>query len=188
MKNWDFEYIREHFLVLREPLLYNYYLDKDIIRLLWLRSFHRPVMIKIEKEGDAVTLTTKILNTHPDFSTPKSTIKFIPPLKRSMHRGKYGFEEIPIPPQKIDVHIDLNKTTTLSLKEWDTMMQKLNEIDFFNMKPYDREIGLDGSNWLLETHLGDRYYYAFRHSPHDSFQECCEYLIGLSEAKNEERY
>ncbi|MGE5352929.1 MAG: hypothetical protein ACM3S2_19195 [Ignavibacteriales bacterium] len=188
IKKFDFASVTKQFIAFKEPVLDNYYLGKDIIRLLWTRSFHRPVMIKMERQGDAVTLTTKILNRYPELFPLKSTIKFLPPVNKSKHRKKEVIKEIPLPPQKIDVHIDLNKTTRLSPKEWETMLGKLNEIDFFHMTPYRREVGLDGSDWLLETHLSDRYHYVFRWSPHDSFQKCCEYLIGLSEVKNEERY
>lgn len=190
MKIWDFNIFSKIFIAFKEPVLYNYYLNKDVIRLLWSRSFHRPVLIRMEKDGDDVTLTTKILNSYPQSVLPKKvTIKFLPPFsKRSKHRKSPIIIEDPEPEEKIDVHFDVNKTIKLSLKEWDIMLNKLNEADFFHMTPYSRDIGLDGSDWLLETHLSESYYYVFRWTPRGAFRTCGEYLISLSEAKNEARY
>lgn len=45
-----------------EPILSNYYLGKDIIRLTWLRSFHPRVIINFIKQGDKYSIETKLLN------------------------------------------------------------------------------------------------------------------------------
>src|SRR5258708_6742697 len=51
----------------REPIFYNKLIENDLYRFLWLRSFHRPVVIVLLRCGTRVTLTTKILNRQPEF-------------------------------------------------------------------------------------------------------------------------
>ena len=51
----------------KEPILYNCYQGHDIYRFLWLRSFHRPVIFSLNRKGNEVWLTTKMLNKQPDF-------------------------------------------------------------------------------------------------------------------------
>ncbi|MEO5945743.1 MAG: hypothetical protein ABIP79_02930 [Chitinophagaceae bacterium] len=45
---------------LKEPILKDYSGDKEIYRFTWLRSFHHPVSIRIEKQGDIIKLFTKV--------------------------------------------------------------------------------------------------------------------------------
>ena len=42
----------------KAPILYNFYLNRDIFRFLWLRSFHDNVIITLERTKDKVILTT----------------------------------------------------------------------------------------------------------------------------------
>jgi len=45
-----------------EPLLYNYYLEKNIYRFTWIRSFHNPVIFTIINDiNDNPVLSTKIV-------------------------------------------------------------------------------------------------------------------------------
>jgi len=43
----------------KEPVLYNYYLNKEIFRFTWIRSFHPEIIIRLEKIGDKVYITEK---------------------------------------------------------------------------------------------------------------------------------
>ena len=45
---------------LKEPILKNYHGDKEIYRFTWLRTFHHPVSVRLEKQGDIVKLFTKV--------------------------------------------------------------------------------------------------------------------------------
>ncbi len=45
---------------LHEPILCNYEGESEIYRFTWLRTFHNPVTIRVQKKGDSVSLTTKV--------------------------------------------------------------------------------------------------------------------------------
>jgi hypothetical protein len=47
---------------LKEPILNNYQGEKEICRFTWLRTFHHPVSVRLEKQGDIVKLFTKVCN------------------------------------------------------------------------------------------------------------------------------
>jgi hypothetical protein len=49
---------------MKEPILTDYEGDVEIYRFTWLRSFHRPIAIRLEKQGNAITLTGKVLNVN----------------------------------------------------------------------------------------------------------------------------
>ena len=45
---------------LKEPILYNYQGDKEIYRFTWLRTFHNPVSVRLEKQNNVIRLLAKI--------------------------------------------------------------------------------------------------------------------------------
>jgi hypothetical protein len=45
---------------LKEPILNNYRGDKEIYRFTWLRTFHHPVSVRIEKQNDTIRLFAKV--------------------------------------------------------------------------------------------------------------------------------
>ena len=47
---------------MKEPILTDYEGDAEIYRFTWLRSFHRPIMIRVEKSNNSIKLTAKELN------------------------------------------------------------------------------------------------------------------------------
>lgn len=49
---------------LHEPILYNMYLDKEIYRLTFLRSFDSNIIIRLEKNKDSVRMISKSIYEH----------------------------------------------------------------------------------------------------------------------------
>lgn len=47
---------------MKEPLLFNKQLDKEVYRFLWDRSFHYPFMVRIEKSSEGIYLYWKLTN------------------------------------------------------------------------------------------------------------------------------
>ena len=45
---------------LKEPILYDYQGDKEIYRFTWLRTFHHPVSVRLEKQNKTIHLFAKI--------------------------------------------------------------------------------------------------------------------------------
>ncbi|MDR0895721.1 MAG: hypothetical protein LBN06_10560, partial [Prevotellaceae bacterium] len=44
---------------MHEPILYNKPMDKEVIRFTWLRTFHNPIAIRIEKSSQGITMYWK---------------------------------------------------------------------------------------------------------------------------------
>jgi hypothetical protein len=170
----------------KEPILNNYYLGHDIYRFLWLRSFHRPVVISLNKDGNKVWLTIKELNRQPEFMNRLRPIKYITP--KILPKGDYDTKE---PKRKVikrtDIKADiiLNQTQKLTEKDWTEFENLLSNCSFWNSKPYLEELGFDGSEWTIEGHLKNRYWFVNRWTPKGNFRKAGEFLIQKSEFKEE---
>lgn len=55
------EWYSKHLRAMKEHLLFNKKQDKLTFRFLWLRTFHNPIAIRIEKQSDTYNLTWKLL-------------------------------------------------------------------------------------------------------------------------------
>ena len=76
------------------------------------------------------------------------------------------------------------------VSELDDMLEKFN---FFKTESYNWDApGFDGSEWILEVHLSDRYHFINKWSPDlgksNGLREIGEYIIKSSDAKDEEIY
>ena len=47
---------------MKEPVLINYKGDKEIYRFTWLRSFHHPMVVRLEKQNNSIKLLSKVCN------------------------------------------------------------------------------------------------------------------------------
>lgn len=56
------EWYSKHLKALQEPILFNQSTEKQIFRFTWLRSFHNPIAIRLEKRNDNVILYWKLCN------------------------------------------------------------------------------------------------------------------------------
>lgn len=176
----------------KEPILYNFYTGHDIYRFLWLRSFHRPVVISLHKDEDKVWLTIKELDKQPEFMDMLKPIKFFEP--KRLPNGDYDTTRIVIDIEterevikKADrkANIILNHTKKLTEKEWKEFETLLSNCSFWTSKPYIDVLGCDGSEWTIEGHLKGRYWFMKRWSPRDNFRKAGEYLIHKSGLKEE---
>jgi len=170
----------------REPVLYNYYLNKEIYRFLWLRSFHRPVVFTLTKSADQVTLTTKALDKQPQFIEHKYNPRGWPGLEEELAGLTYEKIGDSLIVVKADRKADMvyNKTQTLSLKNWNAFEELLQKANFWNMPANgNEERGTDGSEWIMEAHQKQRYWFVARWMPTNEFQQAGIYLIQLSGLK-----
>lgn len=168
---------------LKEPVLYNKYLGKDIFRLFWL--FDRPVVISLIKENNKVILNTKILNHVLNPNKPGTTVIIDEPrLEHTSPNSSdwfyhYNISYAEVPPLKII----LNKTQVLSEKEWDNFKSKLDSLNFYNEYPWMNDgHGYAGysQDAVLESHSKDGYWLMHRKDGDYEFWQCCKYLIKLS--------
>jgi len=148
-----------------EPVLYNYYLGEDIIRLTYLRSFDKPIMIKLSRQNDSTSLNIKLLNNQID-------VKILD----DIFHGNYKTISDPkrLTELKENINFKIEKSTFLHL---DSIIQSTNiKVEI----PDNNDIkGQDGSNLLLEIHTSDGYYYIKRMNPNkdSAIWRIADYLI-----------
>ena len=147
-----------------EPVLSNFYLGHDTYRFLWLRAFHRPVVITLSNDNSIVTLTTKELDGQVHYFE----------LKRCTNCDTTNLKE----PKLI-----INETKKLTLNEWNNFENLLTQCNFWEIPSFKREMGEDGAEWNIEAHLLGKYKFVDRWAPKGSFADCGKYLIKLSGLK-----
>jgi hypothetical protein len=173
------------------PNLFNCYLGHDIYRFLWLRSCHVPVIFTLHRSGDNVWLTTKKLNKQPEFlDITYKIVNFRKP--RKSKKGKIRFKK-PIKVRDSLVKADrkaeiiFTQTKQLSINEWNEFERLLKNCSFWSRLPFVDSSGIDGSEWTIEAHFKNKYWFVNRWSPDDNFKTAGEYLIRKS-GINEEIY
>ena len=172
----------------KEPILYNKHIEVNIYRFLWLRSFHRPVVFVLSRSGSRVTLTTKILDRQPEFIEtkydPRGWDDLMDELKGKTIQ-KIGDSLIVVIADR-KANIVYNNTSEVTLDSWASFEQLLQKAQFWNMPAVrDNERGMDGSEWILEGLLGDKYHFAVRWTPKGQFRDAGIFLIELSGLKED---
>jgi hypothetical protein len=159
---------------LQEPILYNFYLCKDIYRFTWLRSFQPPVTIRIEIYNNTAKIYTKRL---------ERSIGHI--MLKSLGNNKY---DTIYPNNNIPLVIDLVKE--ISLSEVDRIEHIIDSTKLYNSDLFEEIYGLDGSEWIFETHTKAGYFYANRFTPsnEESVYIIGMYFISLSGLEDEDKY
>lgn len=210
IKDWDNEYASTSLKCFNEPILYNTKQKVSVFRLLYLRSFHNPILIKVEKLDTAIILTTKILDRQPEWLVKiYPSRKFIPPKLVPQHEvsdsinkandehnkridkliqadRNYKIDSVAYPSRFANISLD----TSILVKEeiWDNLMLMLNECNYWDTPPTSSTQGLDGSDWILESCTSNQYWFVSRWNPKDCFRDCCEYLLSKSNIGNEKQY
>ena len=65
--------------------------------------------------------------------------------------------------------------------QWCEFMDLLDKADFWNLPTIDREVGLDGSDWILEGVRENRYHIVDRWTPDSGdFREACLFLLKVT--------
>ena len=119
-------------------------------RFLWLRSFHRPVVVRVAADSAGrATLTARVLDGaggyEPGRVARDTTFTLSPDRWRELRRRlDMGFWHVPTHP------------------------------------PPDGLIGLDGAQWILEGVAGGQYHVVDRRNPQGPFREACLGLLRAS--------
>jgi len=170
----------------KDRVLFNYYLGHDIYRFTWLRSFHNPIFITLNKKEGRVWLEIKKLDRKPQFMS--FLIDSLPPnfseldsIQIKALKRNYKV----IQPNRY-AELEVNERKELTLIEWEEFERILQGLKYLNMPSVLNELPmLDGSRWIIEAHLEDKYWFVDRWSPKDGFEHAGEYLIQLSGLKEE---
>ncbi len=162
---------------LGEPVLYNYPLGKEVYRLTWIRSFQPPVIVRMEKDGNHVRLTTKLLSQ-------------IPRLPGNRYFGPDGKNHQTDPFDAIPFRINQVKRLSKAFYKEYTRLLMEQHVLFLSPLGFSDASGTDGSEWILETHRPEGYCFITRWSPKETeaLRVLGDYLLDLSDAKGEERY
>lgn len=130
---------------MQEPSLLNLQ-GIDAYRFTWLRTFHQPVCIRIQRHTDGIpTLTAKITTGN---STARPGI-----LRYDISQWvKLG-------------ELYYHSEHQLQDAEFETLADAFKAMDFWNLPTMEHRLVLDGATWLLEGITQGNYHLATRWSP-----------------------
>ena len=163
----------------KEPILYTKTDSQTIYRLLWLRSFHKPVCFTMKEFNTNFFLSAKTLDRQPSFYLSLS------------YNGKDSTgKEIIDTIGKGDrlALIDFDTIRVLSRGQWKEIENYMSKLDFWNSPipdPHD-EGTTDGSNWILEGRKNGKYHFTNRRNANGELMALGKYLIKVSGLKIEE--
>jgi hypothetical protein len=132
---------------MKEPILYNKYLNKEIYRLTLLQSFEPDIVMRLEKENNIISITSK------------SRYEYRSGIYQPIDTNLYTADS------KVDSVLLENDTRNLSINFWNDFEKTL-EINNFNLMPTTTamDFGPDGNIWILEKHTKKGYFFVKRSS------------------------
>ena len=157
----------------KEPILYNKIDSQTIYRLLWLRSFDRPVCFSVKEFDGNYFLDAKTLDRQPEF---------FPTILRHIDTNtrKETLDTI----QKADrfALIAYDSVTILTSWRWNEIENYISKLDFWNSPIADpnNNYSNDGSNWIIEARKNKKYHFINRRNATGDLKALGKYLIGLS--------
>ena len=201
---------------MKEPVLSDRFLGRNIYRIIGLRSFHEPIVIRIENDKGKVTIVSKKLNryiTYPFLKLLDTVVMFEPP-KINGAKDKIDFKkQYEIAKRENDSLCNLYNNTNYYLllnekKEvmppvWDSLEILIESSKFWKTKPelYLNHYQIDGSMWYIEGHFKSGYQikripnphfsklkYQHNYDKNDYYAHIFRFLIENSELKNEVLY
>ena len=71
-------------------------------------------------------------------------------------------------------------TKEINVKKWNLVIAKMDSIDFWKMETHDKEMILDGEEWVFEALINGRYHLVMRNSPESyngkEYAELCKLI------------
>jgi hypothetical protein len=171
-----------------EPVLYNFYLGSSSYRFLWLRAFNDPIVISLHNKDGKVWLTLKRLKETLESTNSKYITKYQNDLTGEELEPSFKVLTDPVDTlagAKFEYQIISSETKQLTGKEWKEFEKLLSDCSFWTAEPHIEDWGLDGSQWIIEAHLKNRYRFIDRWAPQDNFKNAGQYLIKISGLKED---
>lgn len=167
---------------MREPILFDHYLKKDIYRLVGFRAFNPPILIRIEKTNKEIKGTIKKLNKvirYPflvyksdpesyyiptsivsfDSSQNKKVIYDSTQLKKFLEEERSFQDSMARINNKADYHLTKDLSISIPIATWDSLLIMVDSTEFWTSKP-DLALNypqIDGSRWIFEGHTKQGY-------------------------------
>ena len=123
---------------------------REEYRFLWLRTFNKPIAIRIWATADSAQMRVVRLS------------------------GAGGYDP---------GHVESDKTVKISSDNWKRFRDSVAKAQFWQMPTKDphEELGLDGSQWILEGRVNGKYHVVDHWTPSSgAYYDCCRLLIALS--------
>ena len=160
---------------MKEPILYNYYLDADIFRLIVIESWKPVKIIKFQKNNNDILVMVKVINAKDNNFFPMADTLYINENGTIEKRKKFNANN----KGKGNVTFD-SKTLRIS-NGWEDMIMKIKTNHFWEIKNTNGVQGLDGTKVILEGHTKTRYWFVNRWQPTISkedkaIKDLCDYI------------
>lgn len=143
---WDKERLEElnnYFLTTKEVALYNYYLDREIYRIVLQKKGESPIILAVNKQDKNAWLVSKRLNT--------DSIQNIPLELDSIAAAQ-------APKLKSDFDNYSRAWNSAHIQRFDSLFTAAN---FFELPIGETNQAFD-SYYLMEVHQSDKYWYIYR--------------------------
>jgi hypothetical protein len=154
----------------KEPILYTKTDSQTIYRLLWLRSFHKPVCFTMKELNGNYFLNAKTLDRQPAFY----------PEILGMGKDEKTGKEILDTTQKADrfALIDFDRIKVLTSGQWKEIENYISKLDFWNSPVADPadDNSTDGSNWILEGRRNGKYHFINRRNARGDLRDFAKEL------------
>jgi hypothetical protein len=196
-----FEYGSRHLRAFKAPVLSVAFLGHPVYRFLWLRTFHRPVLITLEQTESGGTLKTQFLSRIPDLPAPAITNPDELGIADTTRQRRLAYVQrlaattsgrqwlAYLAEAKKPVQVLQAETKLLSAAQMQQFQQLLTQTSAWQLPACQQpSLMFDGADWILELHEPTRYHVVYRHSPKGEMKQCCEFLLHLSPARKEARY
>lgn len=181
------------------PVLSGAYQGPAVYRFVWLRSFHRPVLLTLERTASGGKLLTQLLTKHPNAGVPTLPDPDEPGISDQVRQQRLNLAQAMARNKRWQAEVAFAKAPAVAHSEQvvvvnPAQMQQfaslLAQADFWQLLSCEAAFGTDGAAWLLEAQVDTRYHVVYRQSPAKKaqFRQCCEFLLDLSPAKHERRY
>jgi hypothetical protein len=81
--------------------------------------------------------------------------------------------------------IIVDRQQTIDKKTWDSFLDKLTEINFWQLPTNEMDFGHDGARWILEAKTPQKYHVVNRWTPKkdEKYYQACDFLIKLTDLK-----
>ncbi len=139
--------------VMKEPPVGQLPRTEQAFRWVWLRSFHPPVVVRVQKQGSQATIVVRMLDR------------------------AYGLGPDGVRAAKLVV----DRRRGLTADEWDSLVE-LRRLGFWAQAATEPEVmGVDGADWIMDGNAWGERHAVTRWSPESGpFRELCLAMLKLS--------